>query len=82
MCVCVCVCVCVYQSFQGRLGSLVGQVSYFPSGHDLAVRGFGPSIRLCADSLEPGACFGFCASLFLCPSPAHMLSHSLSLFQK
>ena len=46
--------------------------------------GFEPRIRLCADSSEPGACFGFCLSLSLslsvslslsrCPSPAHALS--------
>ena len=29
-----------------------------------------------ADSLEPGACFGFCVSPSLCPSPAHTLSLS------
>ena len=32
---------------------------------------FKPRVGLCADSLEPGACFGFCVSLSLCPSPAH-----------
>ena len=32
-----------------------------------------PHIGLCADSSEPGACFGFCVSLFLCLSPAHAL---------
>ena len=37
------------------------------SGHDLAVCGFKPRIGLCADSSEPGACFGFCVSLSLCP---------------
>ena len=46
--------------------------------HDLAVRGFEPRIGLCTDSLEPGACFGFCVSLSLCSSSAHILS----LFQK
>ena len=33
---------------------------------------------LCADSSEPGACFGFCVSLSLCPSPAQTLSVCLS----
>ena len=33
---------------------------------------------LCADSSEPGACFGFCVSLSLCPCPAHTLSLSPS----
>ena len=27
---------------------------------------------------EPGACFGFCVSVSLCPSPAHALFHSVS----
>ena len=27
-----------------------------------------------ADSSEPGACFRFCISLSLCPSPVHALS--------
>ena len=31
---------------------------------------------LCADSSEPGACFGFCVSLSLCSSPTHILSLS------
>ena len=36
---------------------------------------------LTAQSLEPGACFGFCVSLSLalCPSPSHTPSLSLSL---
>ena len=32
----------------------------------------------CADSSEPGACFGFCVSLSLCLSPARALSLLLS----
>ena len=46
----------------------------FSSGHDLAVREFQPHVRLCADSSEPGACFRFCVSLSLFPSPTHALS--------
>ena len=63
----------------GGLGHLVGsvsEVSDFGSGHDLTVREFKPRVGLCTDSLEPGACFGFCVSL--CPSTAHVLSRSLS----
>ena len=45
----------------------------------LIVCEFKPYIRLCADSSEPGSCFGFCISLCLCPSPARILSLSLSL---
>ena len=50
----------------------------FGSGHDLAVHEFEPRVGFCADALEPGACFGFCVSLPLCPSPAHALSLSVS----
>ena len=39
---------------------------------------FEPRVRLCADSSEPGAYFGFCVSLSLFPSPAHALSVSVS----
>ena len=41
------------------------------------VREFEPRIGLCAESSEPGAYFGICVSLSLCPSPAHGLSISL-----
>ena len=73
---------------KGRLGSLVGQVPDFGSGHDLMIRGFEPHIRLCADSSEPGAFFGFCCLPLSLPLPpplvhtcalAHALSLSLSL---
>ena len=63
----------------GRLGGSVGWASDFGSGHDLAVRGFEPHVGLWADGSEPGACFRFCVSLALCPSPARALSLSLSL---
>ena len=39
----------------GHLGGSVGKVSDFGSGHDFAVHKFEPCVRLCADSLEPGA---------------------------
>ena len=65
--------------FMGRLGGSVSGVSDFSSGHDLAVGGFEPRIGLRATARsEPGACFGFCVSFSLCPSPAHALSHSVS----
>ena len=54
----------------------------FGSGHDLMVHEFEPHIRLCVDSSEPGACFGFCVSLSLCPSPTHSHSVSVSLKNK
>ena len=56
--------------------------SNFGSGHDLTVCEFKPRVRLCADSLEPGACFGFCVSLSFCPSPAYSLSLSVSKINK
>ena len=64
---------------EGRLGGAVGWVSDFSSGHDLAVREFEPRVGLWADGSEPGACFGFCVSFSLCPSPARALSVCLSL---
>ena len=51
----------------GHLGGSVGEASNFGSGHDLSVGGFEPRVGLCADSSEPGACFGFCVSLSLSP---------------
>ena len=52
----------------------------FGSDHDLMAGEFEPRIGLCADSSEPGACFGFC----LPPSalPLLTLSLSVSLSQK
>ena len=46
------------------------------SGCDHTVCEFEPCIRLCADSSEPGACFRFCVSLSLCPSPTRAPSLS------
>ena len=63
--------------FLGCLGGSVGWASDFSSGHDLAVHEFEPHVGLCADGSEPGACFGFCVSLSLCPSPTHALALSL-----
>ena len=57
----------------GRLGGSVGWAADFSSGHDLVLRGFEPRVGLCADSSEPGACFGFCVSLSL------TLPHSCSV---
>ena len=57
-------------SFLGCLGGSVGWASDFCSGHDLTACELEPRVRLCADSSEPGACFGFWVSLSLCPSPA------------
>ena len=78
-CVCLQVLLVFYAPNQRKLmrGAWVAQ-SDFGSGHDLAVCEFEPRIWLCADSSEPGACFRFCVSLSLCPSPAHALSLSIS----
>ena len=57
----------------GTLGGSVGWASDFGSGHDLTVSEFEPRVGLCADSPEPGACFGFCVSLALSPPPQLML---------
>ena len=62
----------------------------FSSGHDLTVGEFEPCVRLCADSSDPGASFGFCVSLslsappplMLCPSVSVSVSVSLSLKNK
>ena len=51
-------------------------------GHDLAVREFEPSVRLLADGSEPVACFRFCVSPSLCPSPVHALSLSVPKINK
>ena len=51
-------------------------------GHDLAVCEFEPRVGLWADSSEPGACFLFCVSLSLCPSPVHALSLSVPKINK
>ena len=42
----------------------------------ISLHGLKTHIGFCADSSEPGACFGFCVSISLCPSPAHALSLS------
>ena len=63
------------------LGGSVGYTSHFGSGHDLAIREFEPRVGLWADSSEPGACFGFCVSLSLCPTPL-TLCLSLSRINK
>ena len=62
--------------YQGQLCGSVG-LSDFGLGHDLVVHEFEPHIRLCANSSEPGVCFGFCVSLSLCPSLACTLSLSV-----
>ena len=51
-------------------------------GPDLTVREFEPRVGLWADGSEPGACFWFCVSLCLCPSPVHALSLSVPKINK
>ena len=62
----------------GHLGGSVGWATDLGSGHALTVGEFEPRVGLCADSSEPGACFGLCLPLSL-PLPAHAL---FSLSQK
>ena len=67
------------QRSEGRPGGPVGSASDSSSGHDLTVHEIESHVGLCADGSEPGACFGFCVFLSLCPSPA--CTHSLSLLK-
>ena len=66
----------------GHLGGSVGWASDFGSGQDLTVRELEPRVGLCAVSSEPGACFRFCVSFSLCPTPALSGSVSLSKINK
>ena len=63
----------------GWLSRLGGRLQ---PGHDLAVREFEPRIGLWADGSEPGACFRFCVSLSLGPSPVRALSLSVPKINK
>ena len=68
---------------KGHLGGSVGGASNFSSGHHLVVCGFQPRIRLCADSLESGACFRFCVSPLSLSLPCwHSVSLCLSIINK
>ena len=60
-----------------RLAGSVSKVSDFGSGHDLTVPEFEPHVGLCADTSEPGACFGFCVSLSVSALPPFVLCLSL-----
>ena len=60
--------------FMGHLGDLV-ECPTLAQVMISVVHKFEPRVRLCADTSEPGACFGFCVSLSLsAPPPAHTLS--------
>ena len=56
----------VYLGAPGWLSELSVQLQLRSWSCGLWVRA---RVRLCADSSEPGACFGFCVYLSLCPSP-------------
>ena len=58
----------------GRLGGSIGWASDFGSGRDHTVCEFEPRVRFCADSSEPGACFGVCVSFSLSAPPLLALS--------
>ena len=64
----------------GHLGGSVRWASDSSSGHDLTACEFESRVGLCADSSEPGTCFGFCVPLSLCPSLTHALSLCLSVY--
>ena len=71
----------------GHLRGLVGSVTDFSSGHDLAVHEFGPHTGLCADSSGPWSllqilCFPLSAPPPLAHAHAHALSFSLSKINK
>ena len=51
-------------------GTWVAQWVKHLASAQVTVCGFKPHVGLCADSPDPGAYFGFCVSLSLCPSPA------------
>ena len=73
--------ICLKWQVLGRLGGSVREASSFGSGRDLTVCGFKPRVGLCADSSEPGDCFGFRVSLSVSAPPLLMLCLSLSLIE-
>ena len=60
-------------------GAWVAQLVMCLTLAQVMICGFKPCDELCADSSEPGACFRFCVSLSVYPSPIHALALSLSL---
>ena len=70
---------CIYKNFV-LWGAWVAQSVQHPTSAQVTIPQFvGLSlVSGCADSSEPGACFGFRVSLSLCSSPTHALSLSLS----
>ena len=69
------------KNHSGLWGAWVAQSVKHPTSAQVMISRFGsssPRVGLCADSSELGACFRFCVSLSLCPSPVHALSLSVS----
>ena len=68
----------------GPRGAWVAQSVKRPTSARSRSRGpeFEPRVGLWADGSEPGACFRFCVSLSLCPSPVHALSLSVPKINK
>ena len=66
-------------------GTWVAQLVELPTSAQVTISTFcefEPRVGLCVDSSEPGACFGFCVSLSLCPFPAYAVSLSVSKINK
>ena len=66
----------------GWLSQLGGWLWLRSWSHSSKACEFEPHIGLSADGSKPGACFQFCVFLSLCPSPACVLSPSLSNVKK
>ena len=65
-------------------GAWVAQPVERPTSAQVTISWFSSSSPVSGSVLtaEPGACFGFCVSLSLCPSHTHALSLSLSKINK
>ena len=63
---------------KAKWGAWVAQLVERPASAQVMISQFVGSSPVSGSVLtaQPGACFGFCVSLSLCPSPAHTLSLS------
>ena len=75
-------CCLMYTLFKSLVGvAWVAQSVKHPTWAQVIITQFVGSnpVSVSVDTSEPRACFRFCLSLFLCPSPAHTLSLSLKI---